>query len=259
MKAVLVSVALLVVSGASGKLRDYSDRTFTVLVPPNTPDQCYHIPDIKFRQDVDVFFQVVRAYWSDSSFVHQTPPEMSVNMQVIDPAGKVLKSAVNGQFENYRFNAAGEGAHKICLFSYYGNKNVYIRVTVSTPEDPDKDPFDVYDYFYEEDREFGDDLLVAMRKRDQDEVAAQFDTTVKAIKEKLQAIRTNLQLTSGIQGVLMSTLTKDMYVMFGNLYRVNFFSIVYITVMVLAGLLQVFVIRKLFDGHNSHQKIKAVT
>ena len=73
------------------------------------------------------FFQVVRAYWSDSSFVHQTPPEMSVNMQVIDPAGKVLKSAVNGQFENYRFNAAGEGAHKICLFSYYGNKNVYIR------------------------------------------------------------------------------------------------------------------------------------
>ena len=52
---------------------------------------------------------------------------MSVNMQVIDPAGKVLKSAVNGQFENYRFNAASEGAHKICLFSYYGNKNVYIR------------------------------------------------------------------------------------------------------------------------------------
>ena len=41
---------------------------------------------------------------------------------------------------------------------------------MSTPEDPDKDPFDVYDYFYEEDREFGDDLLVAMRKRDQDEV-----------------------------------------------------------------------------------------
>ena len=62
MKAVLVRVTLLVslvvVSSASGKLRDYSDRTFTVLVPPNTPDQCYHIPDIKFRQDVDVFFQV---------------------------------------------------------------------------------------------------------------------------------------------------------------------------------------------------------
>ena len=90
-------------------------------------------------------------------------------------------------------------------------------------------------------------------------MAAQFDTTVKAIKEKLQAIRTNLQLTSGIQGVLMSTLTKDMYVMFGNLNRVNFFSIMYIFVMVVAGLLQVFVIRKLFDGHNSHQKIKAVT
>ena len=72
-------------------------------------------------------FQVVRAYWADSSFVHQSAPEMNVNMQVMDPAGKVLKSAVNGQFENYRFNAAADGAHKVCLFSYYGNKNVYIR------------------------------------------------------------------------------------------------------------------------------------
>ena len=89
-------------------------------------------------------------------------------------------------------------------------------------------------------------------------MAAQFDTTVKAIKEKLQAIRANLQLTSGIQGVLMSTLTKDMYVMFGNWYRVNFFSVVYISVMLVAGLLQVFVIRKLFDGQTPH-KIKAVT
>ena len=52
---------------------------------------------------------------------------MNVNMQVMDPAGKVLKSAVNGQFENYRFNAAADGAYKVCLFSYYGNKNVYIR------------------------------------------------------------------------------------------------------------------------------------
>ena len=61
MKVVAFAVTLvsLGVSAVGMKLRDYSDRTFTVVVPPNTPDQCYHIPDIKFRQDVDVFFQVL--------------------------------------------------------------------------------------------------------------------------------------------------------------------------------------------------------
>ena len=47
---------------------------------------------------------------------------------MFDPAGTVLKSAINGQFENYRFNAAAtEGDHKVCFFSYHGHKNVYVR------------------------------------------------------------------------------------------------------------------------------------
>ena len=49
--------------------------------------------------------------------------------------------------------------------------------------------------------------------RFQDEVASQFDTTVKVIKESLQTIRGNLQMSSSLQGLLMSTLTKDMFLM----------------------------------------------
>ena len=49
----------------------------------------------------------------------------------------------------------------------------------------------------------------------------------------------------------MSTLTKDMYIMFTNYSRVNFWSGLYITVMVVTGLLQVYVIRRLFDGDSS--------
>ena len=49
----------------------------------------------------------------------------------------------------------------------------------------------------------------------------------------------------------MSTLTKDMYIMFTNYSRVNFWSGLYITVMVVTGLLQVYVIRRLFDGDGS--------
>ena len=47
----------LVPIGEGAGHRNYWDMTFTVVVPPETPEQCYHIPDIKFRQDVDVFFQ----------------------------------------------------------------------------------------------------------------------------------------------------------------------------------------------------------
>jgi len=265
LKLTFVTLALFA-GGAEPNRNNYWDSTFTVVVPPNTHDQCYHLPDIKFRQDVDVFFQVVRSYWPESGFGNfdQTPPEMKVNMQVMDPAGTVLKSAVDGQFESYRFNAATDGAHKVCLYSYDGQKHVYIRVTGTTPPDPEKESedWDVYDYFYDEDRAFNEDMLKDMRQRDKDSVQSQFDTTVKVIKESLQAIRANLQLSSSLQSVLMSTLTKDMYIMFTNFSRVNFWSGFYITVMVVTGLLQVYFIRGLFDGDSKTKqthKIKAVT
>lgn len=139
-------------------------------------------------------------------------------------------------------------------------------MTATTPPDPEKGDgpeFDVYNYYYDEDREFGEDMLVAMRQRDKDSIQGQFDTTVKVIKESLQSIRGNLQRSSSLQSVLMSTLTKDMYVMFTNYSRVNFWSALYISVMVTTGLLQVYVIRRLFDGsHKTTQKshnIKTVT
>lgn len=258
----LTFVTLALLAGRAEPSNNYWDRTFTVVVPPNSKDQCYHLPDIKFRQDVDIFFQVVRSYWTESGFVHQTQPEMTVNMQVMDPAGTVLNSAVDGQFESYRFNAATDGAHRVCLYSYYGQKHVYIRVTATTPPDPEKSDFDVYNYYYDEDREFGDDLLVAMRQRDKESIQGQFDTTVKVIKESLQSIRGNLQRSASLQSVLMSTLTKDMYIMFTNFSRVNFWSALYISVMIVTGLLQVYVIRRLFDGSHKTQKshnIKTVT
>jgi len=257
----------LVPIGEGAGHRNYWDMTFTVVVPPETPEQCYHIPDIKFRQDVDVFFQVVKAYHKESGFHQPAAPDMNINMQVFDPAGTVLKSAINGQFENYRFNAAAtEGDHKVCFFSYHGHKNVYVRVSVSTPSgaSPEGDglmtttPWDVYDYFYDEDRDFNADVLQAMRKRDQDEVASQFDTTVKVIKESLQTIRGNLQMSSSLQGLLMSTLTKDMFLMINNHSKVNFWSLVYISVLVMTGLLQVFMIKRLFDDQTPH-KIRAST
>merc|ERR1711973_55960 len=102
----------------------YWDRTFTVIVPQNKVE-CYYIPGIKFRQDVTMDFQVVRG--SDGKGFRRG---MRVNFEVYAPDGIVLQAFTDTETDSYSFNAAKDGDYKVCLYSYSGQKSVFIEVVV---------------------------------------------------------------------------------------------------------------------------------
>ena len=199
-----------------------------------------------------VRFQVIKGH-HDQGF----KTGMMVNFEIFDKNNELIKSFVDETTGRFTFNARGDGDHKLCLYSYLGDKTVFVEVTVSDPTSKEEEE-DVYAYEYEEDEDFLTVEMKEMQKRDQESVKSQFDTTVKDIKKSLQEIRQNLHKASLTQGFLMSTLTKDMFIMTSNFNRVNLWSAVYIMVLILTGLTQVFVIRKLFED-KSPQKLKTTT
>ena len=107
---------------------------------------------------------------------------MNINFEVYDPHNTLLKSFVDSNLDTYSLNAAGDGDYKICLYSYSGQKTVFIEVTAHDAAVGTDDARDVYAYDYDGDY-FQTDDLEAMRKMDKEMVKEQFDTTVKVIKE----------------------------------------------------------------------------
>ena len=84
--------------------------------------------------------------------------------------------------------------------------------------------------------------------RDQDkEIVKTFDLKVSEIKTVLQGLRHHLGKVKHYQDLMNSMKTRDYHVLTHSLQRVNMWSFVHITVLCFTGLVQVYVVRSLFD------------
>lgn len=74
-----------------------------------------------------------------------------------------------------------------------------------------------------------------------------YDLKVQDIQEVINGVRNHLTKVRHIQEIIKSTEARDRNVVEENFFKVNTFSMIQIVIMIFAGLIQVVMVRSLFD------------
>ena len=190
-----------------------------------------------------------------------TSGDLKIAAQVFDPRGVQIASDDSSDYGSHSFTAQYDGDYKICLDNRYvsaGDKTVYVEIEVSEKrperhvkelpdgEEGDEEDDDVYNYDYDEDEYIEEDEMKHMREQDK-EIVKTYDLEVKEIKHVLQELRQHVGKAQHYQSLMNSMKAKDYHLLSHSLSRVNMWSFVHITVLIFTGLIQVYVVRSLFD------------
>lgn len=250
---ILVSVFSMSVFSAA----KYWDRSITILLAEGQED-CYFVPNVKTTNEVDVEYQV-----TNTKSVY-TSGDLKISAKVFDPKGAQIASDDSSDYGSHSFSAQFDGDYKICLDNRYvsaGDKTVYLEIELSEKrhERPDRNvdklpegdggeeyDDDVYNYEYDEDEYIEEDEMKNMKELDKDLVKT-FDLSVKEIKHVLQELRQHVGKAQHYQSLMNSMKAKDYHLLTISLSRVNMWSLVHISVLLFTGLVQVYVVRSLFD------------
>ena len=190
-----------------------------------------------------------------------TSGDLKISAKVFDPRGVQVASDDSSDYGSHSWSAQYDGDYKICLDNRYvsaGDKTVYLEIEVSEkrpernvpklPDGNDGEEYDddVYNYEYDEDEYIEEDEMKNMREQDK-ELVKTFDLEVKEIKHVLQELRQHVGKAQHYQSLMNSMKEKDYHLLAHSLSKVNMWSLVHMSVLIVTGLVQVYVVRSLFD------------
>lgn len=168
--------------------------------------------------------------------------DLDINFFIQAPDGKVLISEHKKSDNLHRIKMT-PGDMKLCLdntFSHFSNKLVFFEI-ISDEED-DSDEKDI----------FGEGA--------QEELQQIMDMTLDDFKVKMDHMKDNLDKARNLQTVLKMFEARDRNIVESNFDRVNLLSCVQLVIMVVVGLIQVIMIRNLFnDSSRVSGKLKTRT
>merc|ERR1711990_534746 len=150
--------------------------------------------------------------------------ELDITFEVFDPTGKRIVSDVRQEDGLHNVDTGKGGDFQICLdnrFSRMTPKTVFFEIFLDTDD-------------YEQD-------------------------TVSGLKTSLSKIKTNHGKTLQYQAMLRAFEAKDRSVMEHNYERVNFWSFVHLCAMVGTAMLQVYMLRSMFNTKQPMAKTKVST
>lgn len=234
----LLAISLFITS-ALAKSRH---RQVTVEIAAGAVD-CFYLPDIKSGQTIDLEYQVT----SSSAATGKN----DVTVRVFSPvptATQLFENKMEGD-GGYNGEAEEDGDYKFCLdnsMSTWSDKIVWFEVSV---EDPDDDYDD--DYIDAEDWE--------TLKENNEDTQTLFDMKMEDIKTSVHDVRIHIGKIRHYQFMVGAHMSKDTHQVEANLSRLNFWSVVHMTLMIVVGLVQVFVVRQLFEDKSVVHKMISKT
>jgi len=156
--------------------------------------------------------------------------ELDLNFRVIHPRGHPLEAVFKKSDGTFSQKMKDLGDYKICFdntFSLLSSKTVYFEVINEN-----------------EDEEYDDLAGIFDEDHTESEI---YEMKVVDIEQSIAKIKKDIAKARHMQDMIRVTDMKDRTVMEHNFERVNFMSVVYILILVSSGLLQVMLLRSLFD------------
>lgn len=220
MKVPYVIFACLIFTLINLNFLNCIQNEFSVIVDPGQRE-CFHqnlIPNL----NVYVDFQVIQG------------GELDITFWLGSPSNRIIINEMQKNVGQYHFKTDETGEYHFCFdnsFSRFALKKVFFYMyTAEVYVDPDFPVIDV-------------DLN---NKFTQDEMG-ELENRVEDFKSSFIKLNAKLEEIQRYQSVFRIYETIDRFIMDSNISRVNFWSIVNITVMILVGVTQVIMIRSLFE------------
>ncbi|XP_041968372.1 transmembrane emp24 domain-containing protein 5-like [Aricia agestis] len=205
------------------------DMTFTVQAGKT---DCFY-QNVLVDDIIDMEYQVI-----DS-----THGELDISFQLSDPTGRSIVADYKKQDNAHRHTSTLEGDYKFCFdntFSTFSEKTVYFDLLIDNDENQDKD--------YDDDKELemgGSSADVYMMR-------------VRDISEAVGRMREHVAAARRLQDLLSAHEARDRNLAEEMCSRVMNWSIWQIIMMIVVSIIQVYVLRSLFEDQNSRSYRKLI-
>ncbi|KAK2726985.1 hypothetical protein QYM36_007730 [Artemia franciscana] len=212
-------ISLLLIISFSFVIGQEKERQLTVSVQPGAKD-CFYIK-VHSGQTLDIDYQVIDGGQG----------ELDLDFQLISPSRRLIVSETRKKYGTHRQTMDETGDYKACFdnsFSIYSAKSVFFEILIENDQDESKEIWG--------ESNIPDVLLDKMQ-----------DIAFKGIQDYLTKVRDNLVHAERLQNYLRALEARDRKIAEASFARVNWWSSVFILVVICSSTLQVFLVRSFFD------------
>lgn len=197
----------------------------TISVGPGV-EECFYEP-LKSGQTLEIDYQVIDGGQG----------ELDISFHLTAPGGRVIIMDYKKPDKNHRYEVEEDGDYRICFdnrFSSFNSKTVFFEIMIDSDED-EKEPWD--------------DLS---EEQNQEE---QYELTIQVIEEAVKKVKTHLMKVRHMQETARAYGARDFNVIEEYYKRVNYWSMLQIIVMLVVGIVQVIMVKSLFDEQSTFHKL----
>jgi len=223
-----VNVYILLALCLSSLAAASKDYEMTVRVKPGVAE-CFYAP-FKGGEEVEFDYQVINGEYG----------ELDIDVFVFNEQQNLIKSDSRSAEGSHSLDISEAGDYKFCMdnsFSRMSAKTVFFALFITSTEDP------------------APARLNDASDRPWLEPPQMYEMKVEDIKDALTRIHGHTSKARQTQDRIMAALAKDRNVAENNFSRINFFSCVCIGVMITTGVIQVVLLRSLFDDQSKLHKL----
>lgn len=150
--------------------------------------------------------------------------------------GKILYADFKKSENNHRIEALIEGDYKFCFdntFSAYNVKTVFFEIVV----------------------ERDDDENIEFEETDNLRHDQAYELLLQDIRETVTRVQTHVNKVKHLQKTVSTNEARDRYIAEENFTKVNSFSVVQVVIMIMVGIVQVVMVRSLFEDNSKVNRI----
>ncbi|CAH1186863.1 unnamed protein product [Phyllotreta striolata] len=198
------------------------EKELTVFVEAGS-ESCFY-QNVNRGDILDLDYQVIDGGHGD----------LDINFRLIDPTGRILLTDFKRSENNHRHDTVMEGDYRFCFdnsFSSFNTKTVFFELIIEGEDNGQWDSNENIDF---------------------ENVPK--DVIIDNAQEMMNVVRNHLNKARSIQGLLKSTEARDRNLAEENYFKVNTYSFVQLTLMVTVGIIQVIMVKSLFDSQSRVNK-----
>lgn len=204
------------------------DKEMTVHVDAGKKECFFH--NVKVGETIDIEYQVIDGGHGD----------LDISFSLIDPIGLIIVTDFKKPENIHRHDVQKEGDYRFCFdntFSTFNRKTVFFELIVEK----------------EGEQNLGDDqwndVLEGLTPEEY------YEMKVQDIMDYIGRIRMQMTKARQIQDMIRSHEARDRNLAESNFSKVNTWSMFQICAMIAVGLLQVFLVRSIFDINTRMSKV----
>lgn len=163
--------------------------------------------------------------------------DLDITFRLADPNGRILIADFKKSDNNHRADAEMDGDYRFCFdntFSSYNTKTIFFELIIENENESEWDS--------EENPEGIQPELVS-------------EMQLENFEDILNEIHGHLKKAKHLQDLIKSTEARDRNVAEANYFKVNTFSLIQLILMLIVGIIQVVMLKSLFDDSSKVHKI----